>query len=163
MLGIDKMSSKQIHELLPYVSYAHVDCIHEGRHYVTSLEYCIADSEIFLFATGAIETKDIDQEPEVCLQAEEFCDPLYWHKVIINGRASRLIDPIDIDQVMHFLEGHNPLLLSTISRAWTSALKHLERIAIYRFHLSNMSGQIIKIERSFAEQECSQKEVSFAQ
>jgi uncharacterized protein len=141
MLGIDKMSSKQIHELLPYVKYAHLDCVHQGKHYVMSVEYYIADSDVYLFKREDIETKDIGQNPEVCLQAEDIHGLLHWRSVVINGRASSLTDPADIDRAMHFIEERDSLLSPAINRTWADALGHSEPIAIYRFPLSEMIGR----------------------
>jgi uncharacterized protein len=141
MLGIDKMSSKQIHELLPYVKYAHLDCVHQGKHYVMSVEYYIADSDVYLFKREGIETKDIGQNPEVCLQAEDIHGLLHWRSAIINGQASRLTDPEDIDLAIHFIEEHNPLLSPAINQARIDALKCSEPMAIYHVRVSDMSGR----------------------
>jgi uncharacterized protein len=141
MLGIDQMSSKQIHELLPYVKYAHLDCVHQGKHYVMPVEYYIADSDVYLFTTEGVESKDIDQNPEVCLQVEDIHSLIRWRKAIINGRASRLTNPANIDQATHFIEEHNSRLLPANNRTWADVLARSESAAIYRFHLGDMSGR----------------------
>jgi uncharacterized protein len=155
MLGIDEMSSNEIRELLPYIKYAHLDCTHEGKHYVMSTEYYVAELDVYLFTTEGVKTEDIDHNPDVCPQAEEIHDLLYWRKAIINGQASYLTNPVDINQAMHFFAERNPLLLLTINRTWVNAQEHLKPIAIYRVHISDMSGRIIKVGQPFAEQEYS--------
>jgi uncharacterized protein len=141
MLGINGMSSKEIHGLLPHVKYAHLDCIHQGKRYVVSTQYYIADSDVYLFTTEGVQAGDVDQNPEVCLQVEEICDLHHWRSVVINGRASRLTDPADIDRAMHFIEERNSLLSPAINRTWADALGCPEPMAIYCLHLGDMSGR----------------------
>jgi uncharacterized protein len=143
MLGIDKMSSKQIHEILSYVKYAHLDCVHQGKHYVMSVEYYIADSDIYLFSAESTGTKDIGSNPKVCLQAEDVYGLLHWHRAIINGQASRLTDPADIDRVIHFIEKYTSLLSPAINRTLMDALRCSELMAIYHVQISDMSWRTI--------------------
>jgi uncharacterized protein len=144
MLEIGGLSSKEIHELLRHVKYAHLDCIHQGKHYVISTQYYIADSDVYLFTAEGVEIKDIDQSLEVCLQVEEIHDLHHWRSVVITGRVTRLTDPADIDRAVHFIEERDSSLSPAINRTWTDALGHSEPTAIYRFHLGDMSGRTME-------------------
>ncbi|WP_236556772.1 pyridoxamine 5'-phosphate oxidase family protein [Calothrix sp. PCC 7507] len=135
------MNSKEIHELLHQVGYGHLGCIHEGKPYVMPMYYYLENSDIYLFTTVGMKTKDIDANPEICLQVEDIHDPLHWRSVIVNGRAARLTEHPDIDRAMHYIKQLNPTLSPAINRTWIDAQGHSEAIAIYRLHLSEMSGR----------------------
>jgi len=141
MLDIDEMGQKEIHELLHKVGYGHLGCIHEGKPYVIPMNYYLEDSDIYLFTTIGMKTHDLDANPEICLQVEEIRDPLHWHSVIVNGRASRLTEQPDIDRVMHLVKERNPMLSPAINRTWTDSQGRAEVIAIYRIHETEMSGR----------------------
>ncbi len=141
MLDIDEMSSKEMHELLHQVGYGHLGCIHEGKPYVMPMSYYLEDSDIYLFTTVGMKTHDIDVNPEVCLQVEEIRDPLHWRSVIVNGRTEQLTEQTDLDRAMQFIKAHNSTLSPAINRTWIDAQGRSEAIAIYRIHVSEMSGR----------------------
>jgi uncharacterized protein len=141
MLDIDEMSSKEMHELLHQVGYGHLGCIHEGKPYVMPMSYYLEDSDIYLFTTVGMKTHDIDVNPEVCLQVEEIRDPLHWRSVIVNGRTEQLTEQPDLDRAMQFIKAHNSTLSPAINRTWIDAQGRSEAIAIYRIHVSEMSGR----------------------
>ncbi len=142
MIDIDEMSVQEMHEFLQTFGYGHLGCIHEGKPYVIPMNYYLDDGDIYLFTTEGMKTKDIDIHPEICLQIEEIHDPLHWRSVIVNGRAERLTDPLDIDRVMKLIKDRNPTLSPAINRTWIDAWGRSEVIAIYRIYTSEMSGRM---------------------
>jgi nitroimidazol reductase NimA-like FMN-containing flavoprotein (pyridoxamine 5'-phosphate oxidase superfamily) len=141
MLDIDEMSSKEIQELLRQVGYGHLGFIHEGKPCVMPMHYYLNDLDIYLFTTEGMKTHDMDANPEVCLQVEAIHDPLHWRSVIVNGQISRLTEQQDIDHARQFIEERNPTLSPAINRTWIDAEGRAEVVAIYRLHLSEMSGR----------------------
>ena len=141
MLDIDEMNSTEIHELLHQVGYGHLGCIHEGKPYVMPMYYYLEEDDIYVFTTVGMKTHDIDANPEICLQVEEIHGSGHWRSVIVNGRASRLTEPGDIDRVMHLIKERNTTLSPAINRTWIDAEGRSEAIAIYRIHESEISGR----------------------
>ncbi|PSB20412.1 pyridoxamine 5'-phosphate oxidase family protein [Phormidesmis priestleyi ULC007] len=141
MLDIDEMGQKEIQSFLQQVGYGHLGFIHEGKPYVMPMHYYLEDSDIYLFTTEGMKTHDIDANPEICLQVEEIHDPLHWRSVIVTGRAEQLTEQQDIDRAMPFIKERSPMLSPAINRTWTDAQGRLEAIAIYRIHISEMSGR----------------------
>ena len=141
MLDIDEMGQKEIQGFLQQVGYGHLGYIHEGKPYVMPMHYYFEDSDIYLFTTEGMKTRDIDVNPEICLQVEEIQDPLHWRSVIVTGRAERLTKQQDIDHAMQLIKGRNPTLSPAINRTWSDSWGRAEVIAIYRMHQGEMSGR----------------------
>lgn len=142
MLDIDEMSSKEISELLQKVGYGHLGCIHEGKPYVTPMQYYLKDSFIYIFTTEGMKTHDMDANPEVCLQVEDIQDLEHWRSAIVMGRAERVTDQQEIDQVMHLVKARSSTLSPAVNRTWIDAQGRPEIITIYRIHSTEMTGRI---------------------
>ena len=141
MLDINEMSSKEILDFLRQAGYGHLGFIHEGKPCVMPMQYYLEDVDIYLFTTEGMKTHDIDANPEICLQVEEIHDSAHWRSVIVNGQAERLTDQQQIDRARQFIKERNPALSPAINRTWTDAWGRAEVAAIYRLHLTEMSGR----------------------
>ena len=141
MLDIDEMSVKEIYQLLNQVGSGHLGCIHEGKPYVMPMGYYLDDVDIYLFTTVGMKTHDIDINPEVCLQVEAITDQQHWRSVIVNGRAQRLTEPIEIEHAMQLIKTRNPTLSPALNRTWIDAQGRAEVLAVYRLQPTEMSGR----------------------
>jgi uncharacterized protein len=142
MLDIDEMSSAEIYKLLHKVGYGHLGCIHDGKPYVMPMHYYLEDLSIYLFSTVGMKTRDMDVNPEICLQVEEIRDSSYWRSVVVSGRSERLTAQPDIDQAMQFIKARNPNLSPALNRTWIDSQGRAEVIAIYRIHPIEMTGRM---------------------
>jgi uncharacterized protein len=140
MLDIDEMGSAEMYKMLHKVGYGHLGCVHEGKPYVMPMNYYLDDLTIYLFSTVGMKTHDMDINPDVCLQVEEIRGPDHW-RVIVTGQAEHLKAEPEIDRAMKFIKARNPTLSPAINRTWTDAQGRAEEIAIYRIHLTEMSGR----------------------
>lgn len=148
MLDIDIMGSKDIQSLLQQVGHGHLGCAFEGRPYVVPMHYYLedspegssGDSTIYIFTTEGQKTQYMDANPQVCLQVEAVKDPLHWRSVVVTGRAERLTEQADIDRVTQLAKERNPTLSPAMSRIWIDAWGRENRVAIYRIHPSEVTG-----------------------
>lgn len=148
MLDINIMRSKEIQTLLHQVGYGHLGCAFEGRPYVVPIQYYLEDAAedssedaaIYIFTTEGQKTQYIDANPQVCLQVEDVKDPLHWRSVVVTGRAERLTQQADIDHVRQLVEKRNPTLSPAISRIWIDAWGRENKVAGYRIHPSEVTG-----------------------
>ncbi|PZO12107.1 MAG: pyridoxamine 5'-phosphate oxidase family protein [Leptolyngbya foveolarum] len=148
MLDIDIMGSKEIQSLLQQVGHGHLGCAFEGRPYVVPMHYYLedlpegssGDSTIYIFTTEGQKTQYMEANPQVCLQVEAVKDPLHWRSVVVTGRAERLTEQADIDRVTQLAKERNPTLSPAVSRIWIDAWGRENRVAIYRIHPSEVTG-----------------------
>ena len=149
MLDINIMGSKEIQTLLQQVGHGHLGCALEGRPYVMPMQYYLDDSaegsgkdpEIYIFTTEGQKTQYLDANSQVCLQVEDVKDPLHWRSVVVTGRAERLTRQADIDRVKQLAKKRNPNTLSpAISRIWIDAWGRENKVASYRIHPSEITG-----------------------
>lgn len=142
MLDVDIMSSKEIENLLEEVGYGHLGCAFEGRPYVVPMKYYLDDaSALYIFTTEGQKTDYMDANPQVCLHVEDVQDRLHWRSVVVTGKAARITQQPEIDRVMQLVKAQNPDTLSpAISRVWNDSLGRENKIAIYRIHPSEITG-----------------------
>lgn len=145
MLDINIMGSKEIQSLLQQVGRGHLGCAFKGRPYVVPVQYYLGDSSedstLYIFTTEGQKTEYMDANSQVCLQVEDVKDLLHWRSVIVTGRAERLTQQADIDRVKQLVKERNPTTLSpAISRIWIDAWGRENRVAAYRIHPSEVTG-----------------------
>ena len=149
MLDINIMRSREIQTLLQQVGYGHLGCAFEGRPYVVPVQYYLEDSaedsdkdsNIYIFTTEGQKTQYIDANPQVCLQVEAVTDSLHWCSVVVTGRAERLTQQADIERVKQLAKKRNPSTPSpAISRIWIDAWGRENKLAGYRIHPSEVTG-----------------------
>lgn len=149
MLDIDIMGSKEIQGLLQQVGYGHLGCAFEGRPYVVPVQYYLEDSKkdsekdqnIYIFTTEGQKTQYLDANPQVCLQVEDVNDSLHWRSVVVTGRAERLTQQADIDNVKQLVKARNSTTLSpAISRIWIDAWGRENTVAVYCIRPSEVTG-----------------------
>jgi uncharacterized protein len=141
MIDIDEMSSKEILELLQKVGYGHLGCIHEGKPYVLPMHYYLKDSLIYLFTTEGMKTHDMEVNSAVCLQVESISNLEQWQSAIVTGRAERIQEQSEIDQVMQMAKVRIPNLSPALNRTWIDAQGRSEVITIYCIHPTEMTGR----------------------
>jgi uncharacterized protein len=142
MLDIDEMSSAEIYKMLHKVGYGHLGCIHAGKPYIMPMHYYLDDLDIYLFSTVGMKTRDIDADPDICLQVEEIRTPDHWRSVIVTGQAKHLTEQSDIDRAMKLIKARNPTLSPALNRTWIDSQGRGEDIAIYRIHPIEMTGRM---------------------
>jgi uncharacterized protein len=141
MLDIDEMGSAEMYRMLHKVGYGHLGCVHEGKPYVMPMHYYLDDLTIYLFSTVGMKTHDMDLNSDICLQVEEISSPSHWRSVIITGQAEHLKAQPEIDRAMQFIKARNLTRSPAINHTWVDDQDQVEKMAIYRIHLTEMSGR----------------------
>ena len=100
MLEVHEMLKDEMHLLLNRAPYGHLGCARYGRPYIVPIHFVFQDPFIFVYTTEGMKTEFIEENAEVCLQAEEVESPSHWCSVIVTGRAERITDSADRDAAM---------------------------------------------------------------
>jgi uncharacterized protein len=141
VLDIDEMGQDEIHELLAKVGYGHLGFIHAGKPCVMPMYYYLDNTNIYLFTTVGMKTHDMDADPDVCLQVEEFRSSEHWRSAIVMGRAKHVTAEPEIDRVMTLVKQRDATLSQAINRTWTDSWGRAEVISIYQIESGQMSGR----------------------
>ncbi len=141
MLDIDEMSLQEINDLLQRVEYGHLGCSLNGNPYVVPMHYYFEDSKLYLFTTIGTKTQYMDANPAICLQVEEIDNLSHWRSVMVMGKAERLTEKSEIDQITQAIKVHNPNFSPALTRTWVDSWGRANSIAIYRIQVTEMCGR----------------------
>ena len=118
MIEIEDLSDREIEELLSRVGYGHLACSINDDPYVVPVHFAYRNRQIFVYTTDGKKSHIIDQNPRVCLQAEEVVDNQNWESVIVTGVAEKIIRPDEREAALAAITKVNPTLTPAVSIHW---------------------------------------------
>lgn len=141
MIEVEEMHVTQVNALIEKVGYGHLGCTRDARPYVVPINYAYENPHILIFTTEGQKTDYIAANPEVCLQIEEVKDPTDWQSVVIQGRADRLTDTVEMEHAMQAITERNPTLTPALNKMWIDPWGRANVIALYRITPYSMRGR----------------------
>lgn len=112
------LGNDDIDRLLEDVNFGHLGLCRNNLPYVVPIHFAYDDPNIYFYTTEGLKTEIIDENPNICLQVEDICDPLNWRSVIVTGRAKRLTADGEINTAMKLIKRVNPKLVPAWSIRW---------------------------------------------
>ena len=118
MIEVEELREDEIRGLLSRLHYGHLAVADDDVPYVVPVHFAYDNGEIIVYTTDGKKSVIINKNPLVCLQAEEVIDNEHWESVIVNGKAIRLTEDIEIANALKLITSINPTLTPAISVHW---------------------------------------------
>ena len=141
MLEVDEMSNQQIADILERVNYGHLACCKGDRPYVVPIHFAYHDPDIYIYTTEGKKSAILEENPQVCLQAEIIIDNEHWQSVIVDGVAERITEPAERERAVKLITEKNPTLTPAISIHWMDQWVRENIEAIFRIKPTITSGR----------------------
>jgi len=141
MIEILEMRNIEIDDLLERVHYGHLACSQDDVPYVVPIFFAYAKPLIYLYTTVGLKSKMIDQNPKVCLQAEEFSQTGGWRSVVIMGEAEQIDDRVEREQAVEIIRACNPTLLPALAIKWSNDWMRKNVEVVYKIKIREATGR----------------------
>ena len=135
------LNEQEIDDMLHRNNYGHFGCTLNDKPYVVPINFVYEMPFLYVYTTAGMKSKILDMNPEVCLQVEEIIDRGDWRSVIIQGNATRIIDPIERERIFKLILETNPTLMPAMSIRWTDNWIRENKEVVYRIDPTERSGR----------------------
>lgn len=141
MLEVKDMSQGEMTELLVRGSLGHLGVARDGHPYVVPMNYVYDAGFLYFLTTEGTKTEFMAANHEVCFQVEEITDSTHWLSVMVFGRAERLVNPGETEQITQLFTERNPELTPALNRTKIGAWTRFSNVAIYRVRPHSIFGR----------------------
>ena len=141
MIEIEDMKDADAREVFTRIGYGHLGCCDDNKPYVVPIHYSYNGEFVYIYTTEGRKADILEQNPEVCLQAEEVENNETWKSVMAFGSVERLIDEDQRQTALDLILEHNPKLTPAVSIRWMDSWVRENVEAIYRFRPRQISGR----------------------
>lgn len=141
MIQVEELSEKHIDEILRRVGFGHLGCSRNNVPYVVPVNFAYSDGLIYLYTTEGKKADIIDDNPNVCLQAEEVVSNQEWQSVIVDGVALQVEPGHERDRALKLIVKVNPTLTPAVSIRWMDDWVRENIEVIYRIEPTATSGR----------------------
>lgn len=148
------LNNLEIEDMLRRNNYGHFACSLNDKPYVVPINFVYEMPFIFVYTTVGMKSQILDMNPQVCLQVEEIVSRGDWRSVIINGNATRIIDPVERERIFKLILDSNPTLMPAMSIRWTNNWIRENKEVVYRIDPIEMTGrcaQSLEVAATFAQ------------
>jgi nitroimidazol reductase NimA-like FMN-containing flavoprotein (pyridoxamine 5'-phosphate oxidase superfamily) len=140
---VKELIEQECANVLAASSLGHLACVSDNRPYVVPITFAFADNCIYSFSLIGQKIEWMRQNPEVCLQVDDFKQDRGWKSVVVYGAYEELPDRIgskrERDHAWSLLSKHanwwEPGGLKPVTAAQSSS--HL----FYRIRIERMTGR----------------------
>jgi nitroimidazol reductase NimA-like FMN-containing flavoprotein (pyridoxamine 5'-phosphate oxidase superfamily) len=140
---VKELTEQECAGILKASSLGHLACVSDNRPYVVPITFAFADNCIYSFSLIGQKIEWMRQNPEVCLQVDDFAQDRGWKSVVVYGAYEELPDRIgskrERDHAWSLLSKHanwwEPGGLKPVTAAQSSS--HL----FYRIRIERMTGR----------------------
>lgn len=148
----DKLSDKQMTDVISSNFLGRLGCHADGKTYVVPVSYAYDGDYIYMRSFEGMKLAMMRENPNVCLQVDKMENMADWESVIIWGTFEELSDPKEREKGLKIL--HSRILPSVISDMaklspeWPFPTNDLNRIdgIVYRIHIKEMTGRCEKLD-----------------
>ena len=147
------LNERDIEDILRRNNFGHFGCTLNDKPYVVPINFVYEMPFIYMYTTAGMKSQILDMNPQVCLQIEEIVDRGDWRSVIINGNATRIIDPVERERIFKMILETNPTLTPAMSIRWTDNWIRENKEVVYRIDPTEKSGryaQKLEVAATFA-------------
>lgn len=141
MIEIQDMRDADAREIFTRIGYGHLACCADNKPYVVPIHYSYDGEFVYIYTTEGRKADILEQNPEVCLQAEEVESNETWKSVMAFGSVERLNDESQRQTALDLILEHNPKLTPAVSIRWMDSWVRENIEAIYRFRPTKISGR----------------------
>ena len=135
------LNEGEIEAMLTRNNYGHFGCTLNDKPYVVPINFVYEMPFIYVYTTAGMKSQMLDMNPQVCLQIEEIVDRSDWRSVIIQGNATKIIDPVERERVFKLILETNPTLTPAMSIRWTENWIRENKEVVYRIDPTEKSGR----------------------
>jgi len=141
---IEKLSDKQIEEVLTTQVVGRIGCHSDGLTYIVPISYVYDGRYVYGITVEGLKLKIMRKNPSICFQVDSFKDISNWKSVIAWGEFEEL-NGEERDRAIDFLmERTVALIASVITHAnptWPFIKKSSINGIIFRIELKNKTGR----------------------
>lgn len=141
MIEIEDMRDADAREVFTRIGYGHLGCCSDNKPYVVPIHYAYNGEFVHIYTTEGRKAEILEQNPEICLQAEEVESSEIWRSVMVFGSVERLVNEDQRQAALDLILEHNPKLTPAISIRWMDGWVRENIEAIYRFRPTQISGR----------------------
>ena len=148
------LNEHEIEDMLVRNNYGHFGCTLNDKPYVVPINFVYEMPFIYVYTTAGMKSQILDVNPQVCLQVEEIVDASDWRSVVVNGTATKIIDPVERERIMRLILKTNPTLTPAMGIRWVDDWIRENKEVVYRIDPNEMSGryaQKLHVEATFAQ------------
>jgi hypothetical protein len=146
----DKLSDKQMKEVISTNFLGRLGCHDDDKTYVVPVSYAYDGDCIYMRSFEGMKLAMMRNNPNVCLQVDKMENMANWESVIIWGTFEELTDVVDRDKGLKILLSRIfPGVASDMSKLspeWPFPTNDLSKIGgiVYRIHIKEMTGRCEK-------------------
>ena len=147
------LNEREIEDMLCRTHYGHLACSLDDKPYVVPTNFAYDMPFIFMYTTAGMKSRILDMNPRVCLQIEEVVNSSDWRSIIINGDATKIIDPVERERILRLILKTNPTLTPAMSIRWVNNWIRENKEVVYRIDPIEITGryaQGLKVQATFA-------------
>ena len=141
MIEIRDLSDAEIDDLLKRVGYGHLACSKNDEPYVVPIHFAYVDGTLLVYTTEGKKSEIIDENPRVCIQAEEVVDIQNWESDIVDGVAEQIIGATEREKALKAITQVNPTLTPAVSIHWLDEWIRENVEVVYRITPTRMTGR----------------------
>ncbi|MDQ2634674.1 MAG: pyridoxamine 5'-phosphate oxidase family protein [Pseudomonadota bacterium] len=139
---VKELTERECAAILMASSLGHLACAKDNRPYVVPITFAFADNHIYSFSLTGQKIEWMRQNPQVCLQVDDFKDSSGWKSVVVHGVYQELPDRIGSKRE----RDHAWSLLSKHANWWEpGGLKPVPAAGrphvFYRIHVETLTGR----------------------
>ena len=135
------LNEREIDDMLCRNNYGHFGCTLNDKPYVVPINFVYEMPFIYVYTTAGMKSQILDMNPQVCLQVEEIVDRSDWRSLVVQGNATRIIDPIERERIFKMILETNPTLTPAMSIRWTDNWIRENKEVVYRIDPTEKSGR----------------------
>jgi len=91
---VKELSEQECKTLLKASSLGHLACARDNKPYVVPITFVFADNSIYSFSLMGQKIEWMRQNPQICLQVDDFEQGSGWKSVVVYGVYEELPDRI---------------------------------------------------------------------
>jgi len=91
---VKELNEQECVQVLTASSFGHLACARDNKPYVVPITFAFADESIYSFSLMGQKIEWMRQNPEICLQVDDFRQDRGWKSVIVYGSFQELPDRI---------------------------------------------------------------------
>jgi nitroimidazol reductase NimA-like FMN-containing flavoprotein (pyridoxamine 5'-phosphate oxidase superfamily) len=141
MIEILEMHDGEIGDMLRRVKYGHLACSRDNQPYVVPIYFVYDGNEIFMYTTAGLKSQVMEDNPKICLQAEELEENGAWRSVVVIGEAYKIVDRSERERAVDLVRSANPMLLPALAIKWSSDWMRKNVEVVYKIKILKTTGR----------------------